>query len=137
MVFEYFTEVSTQHCIFVRFTHYFSKPCCLDNRGQLIMIEVVIFHAHIVGALYAFTRRWQEENLKEGALALGLVGLVFTVCWGVTGSLAKLIMPPGSSLAPWFTADTLSLVLLIVPEILLFRMFFLNRVRKTVLSETE
>jgi hypothetical protein len=95
------------------------------------MIEVFIFHAHIVGALYAFTRRWQEENLKEGVLAIGLVGLVFTVCWGVTGSIAKLIMPPGSSFAPWFTADTLSLVLLIAPEILLFRMFFLSRAKNS------
>ncbi|MCS6809524.1 MAG: hypothetical protein RML40_11980 [Bacteroidota bacterium] len=87
------------------------------------MIEVVIFHAHILAALYAFTRRWQESSLKEGILALGLIGLIFTIGWAITGSIAKFITPPGG-FTSWFTADTLSLVLLVPPELLLFRMLF-------------
>ncbi len=90
------------------------------------MIEVVIFHLHILAALYAFTRRWQEANVKEGILALGLIGLVFTIGWAVTGGIAKFVTPSGG-FTPWFTADTLSLVLLVIPEIFLFRLFFMRK----------
>jgi formate hydrogenlyase subunit 3/multisubunit Na+/H+ antiporter MnhD subunit len=89
------------------------------------MIEMLIFHAHIVGVLYAFTKRWQEDNLREAFTTLGLVGLIFTIGWAITGTIAKLITPTGG-FAPWFTADTLSLVLLIIPEVILFRIFFLR-----------
>jgi uncharacterized membrane protein YhdT len=90
------------------------------------MIEVVIFHLHILVALYAFTRRWQEANIKEGILALGLIGLVFTIGWAVTGGVAKFVTPKGG-FTTWFTADTLSLVLLVIPEIFLFRLFFMRK----------
>jgi len=90
------------------------------------MIEVAIFHLHILAALYAFTKRWQEETLKEGFVALGLIGLVFTIGWAITGAIAKVLTPVGG-FTSWFTADTLSLVLLLIPEVLLFRMFFLNK----------
>lgn len=92
------------------------------------MIEVLIFHLHIVGALYAFTMRWQEDHLKEGVLAIALIGLVFAVGWAITGTVAHLITPDGG-FTPWFTADTLSLVLLFIPEAFLFRAFFLHRAR--------
>ncbi len=94
------------------------------------MIEVLIFHLHVVAALYAFTKRWQEANIKESILALGLIGLVFTIGWAITGSIAKLITPQGG-FTTWFTADTMSLVLLVVPEIFLFRLFFLRSSPKT------
>jgi uncharacterized membrane protein YhdT len=90
------------------------------------MIEVIIFHLHILVALYAFTRRWQEANIKEGFLALGLIGLVFTIGWAVTGGVAKFVTPKGG-FTTWFTADTLSLVLLVIPEIFLFRLFFMRK----------
>jgi uncharacterized membrane protein YhdT len=89
------------------------------------MIEMLIFHAHIVGVLYAFTKRWQEDNLKEAFTTLGLVGLVFTIGWAITGTIAK-VVTPASGFTTWFTADTLSLVLLIIPEVILFRIFFLR-----------
>lgn len=91
-----------------------------------VMIEVLIFHLHVIAALYAFTRRWQEANIKEGILALGLIGLVFTIGWAITGGIAKAVTPQGG-FASWFTADTLSLVLLIIPEVILFRLFFLRK----------
>jgi uncharacterized membrane protein YhdT len=115
--------------MFVRIRHEFTY--LVSAKKQITMIEVVVFHAHIVAALYAFTRRWQEESVKEGALALGLIGLVFTVGWAVTGGIAKVITPAGG-FTPWFTADTVSLLLLVIPEILLFRMFFLSRGKKKI-----
>jgi hypothetical protein len=53
------------------------------------MIEVLIFHLHIVGVLYAFTKRWQEDGIKEGFLAIGIIGLVFAIGWAITGGLAR------------------------------------------------
>ncbi len=94
------------------------------------MIEVTIFHLHIVAALYVFTKRWQEDGIKEGFVALGLIGLVFTIGWAITGGIARLVTPTGG-FAPWFTTDTVSLVLLLIPEILIFRLFFLNKTVET------
>jgi hypothetical protein len=87
------------------------------------MIEVFIFHAHIVAALYAFTRRWQEDGVKEGFLTLGLIGLIFMIGWAITGGIAQLITPKGG-FAPWLNVGTVSLILLIVPEIFAFRILF-------------
>ncbi len=93
------------------------------------MIEVFIFFLHILAALYAFTRAWQDNHVKEGVLAVALIGLVFAIGWSITGTVAHLILPGGSGVY-WFTADTLSLVLLFIPEVLLFRLFFLQRERR-------
>lgn len=92
------------------------------------MIEVCIFHLHIIGALYAFTVRWQDESLKEGFLAVGLIGLIFMIGWAITGGLARLITPTGG-FATWLTADTVSLILLIIPEFIIFRMLYLQKKR--------
>jgi hypothetical protein len=89
------------------------------------MIDLIIYHLHIVGALYAFTMRWQRDGIKGGALAVATCGLVFTILWAVTGPIAYALMPALAS-SPIFTADTLSLVLLLVPEIVFFRVFFLR-----------
>lgn len=93
------------------------------------MIEVFIFFLHILAALYAFTRAWQDNHVGEGVLAVGLIGLLFAIGWSLTGTVAYLLMPHGSG-SPWFTADTLSLVLLFIPEVVLFRVFFLQREHK-------
>jgi uncharacterized membrane protein YhdT len=90
------------------------------------MIEVCIFHLHIIGALYAFMLRWQDESLKEGFLAIGLIGLIFMIGWAITGGLARIITPAGG-FATWLTADTVSLILLIIPEFIIFRMLYLQK----------
>jgi uncharacterized membrane protein YhdT len=100
------------------------------------MIEVLIFHAHIVGALYAFTLKWQEDGIKEGLLAIGLIGLIFMIGWAITGGVARLITPAGG-FASWLTADTMSLVLLIIPEIFVFRMLFSPKKKPMAESSSE
>jgi uncharacterized membrane protein YhdT len=106
--------------------HFIQQPFFSSTTNALTsMIEVAIFHLHVVAALYAFTKRWQDDHIKEGFVALGLIGLVFTIGWAITGAIARLITPTGG-FATWFTADTMSLVLLLIPEILLFRAFFLK-----------
>lgn len=88
------------------------------------MIELLIFHAHIVFALYVFTKNKIERNLKSGVLALGVIGLTFTVGWALTGPIAQFIMPGEGT--PFFDKDTLSLVLISVPEAAFYYFFFLR-----------
>jgi uncharacterized membrane protein YhdT len=90
------------------------------------MIEVFIFHCHILAALFIFTRRWQEANIKEGVLAVALFGLVFAISWAIMGGIANAVTPE-NGFTSWFTADTLSLTLVLIPEAALFRLVFLRR----------
>lgn len=89
------------------------------------MIDILIYHLHVVGVLYAFTVRWQQEGLKSGLLAVATCGLVITILWAMTGPIARTIMP-ASQPGDLFTSDTLSLVLLLIPEYFFFRAFFLR-----------
>jgi len=86
----------------------------------------VIYHLHIVGFLYAFTKRWQKEGLKGAFLAIGICALVFTIGWSLTGTLAHQVMPGAYPPGTLFTRDTLSLVILLIPEALFFWMFFVR-----------
>ncbi|MFC2131341.1 hypothetical protein ACFLSQ_07890 [Bacteroidota bacterium] len=89
------------------------------------MIEIIIFQIHIIGALYAFTKNWQSRGLKEGVLAILIIGLIFAIGWALTNPLAWFIMPKSWS-SIWFSQDTLSLVLLLVPESFFFYLFFIK-----------
>ena len=89
------------------------------------MIELFIFHLHIVGALYAFTKGFQKNSLKDGFLGILIIGLFFTIGWALTGTIARTIMPYKWN-SPIFTQDTLSLVLLLIPEIVFFYYFFVK-----------
>lgn len=92
------------------------------------MLDIVIYHLHIVGFLYAFTRRWQEDGLKGGFLALSICALVFVIGWSLTGTIARMVMDAPTT-PTWFTPDTLSLVMLLIPETAFFWMFFVREQR--------
>lgn len=89
------------------------------------MIELVIFHIHAMAGLYAFTKRWQEGKLREGLLAIAIFFLVFIIMWTLTGQIVKALMPP-EGFTTWFTRDTGSLALVIIPDLIFFKVFFLN-----------
>lgn len=89
------------------------------------MIELLLFHLHIAGALYAFTKNWQSRGVKAGLLAIVQIGLVFSIGWAMTGTLAYLIWPKAWTTV-YFSSDTLSLVLLAIPEYFFFKAFFLT-----------
>ncbi len=93
------------------------------------MIEILIFHLHIVGALYAFTKNWQRHSVKDGVMGVLIIGLIFTIGWALTGSIANAIMP-STVKSIYFTKDTLSLVLLFIPECFFFYYFFVNDKKK-------
>ncbi|MEY3385899.1 MAG: hypothetical protein RIR53_710 [Bacteroidota bacterium] len=90
------------------------------------MLDLLIYHIHVVGAIYAFTARWQRDGLKGGFLAVATCALVFTILWAMTGPIARIIMPTPAQPGDIFTSDTLSLTLLLVPETFFFRAFFLR-----------
>ncbi|HBB26000.1 MAG TPA: hypothetical protein DCZ59_07005 [Bacteroidetes bacterium] len=90
------------------------------------MIDLLIYHIHVVAAIYAFTARWQRDGLKGGFLAVATCALVFTILWAMTGPIARIIMPGASEPGALFTSDTLSLTLLLIPEAFFFRSFFLR-----------
>jgi len=94
------------------------------------MIDLLIYHIHIVAVIYAISARWQQDGWKGAFLALGLCGLVFTILWALSGPVARFIMPPPSAPGAMFTTDTLSLVLLIPPEALFFRAFFMQKLKR-------
>lgn len=89
------------------------------------MIELLIFHLHILAALYAFTKNWQLHSVKDGVLSVLIIGLFFSIGWALTGTVAYYIMPHSWEL-PYFTRDTLSLVMLIIPESIFFYYFILK-----------
>jgi len=89
------------------------------------MIELLIFELHIVGALYAFTKNWLKGSLKDGFLAVAIIGLIFTIGWALTSPIASLIMPQKLN-SIYFTTDTLSLVILFIPEVVFFYFYFVK-----------
>ncbi|MBI2794712.1 MAG: hypothetical protein HYX66_08715 [Ignavibacteria bacterium] len=94
------------------------------------MIDLLIFHLHIVGIVYAYTKRWQEDGVKSGLLAVVLCGLVFVIIWSLMGPLARLMMSAPTQPGALFTVDTLSLVLTMIPETFFFWRFFLWKSRE-------
>ena len=60
-----------------------------------------------------------------GILAILLIGLLFTIGWALTASLAYAIWPKSWNNL-YFTHDTLSLVMLFIPELFFFYHFFFN-----------
>jgi hypothetical protein len=89
------------------------------------MIELVIYHIHIVAMVYAYVQRWQREGVGGGLLAVAIIGLVFVIGWSLTGAIARLVMPEVVAGA-LVTSDTLSLLLLLPIEVVFFWVFFLR-----------
>lgn len=89
------------------------------------MIELFIYHFHIVGALYAFVKQWQKSNVKEGLMMVLVIGLVFTIVWSLSFPIAKLIFP-SSLKSEWFRLDTLSLLIAFILECVFYYFYVLK-----------
>lgn len=92
------------------------------------MIPLFVFYLHIVGVATAFTKRWQEEGLTEGVLAVFFTGLIFFVGWSMTSFIMKLIMSR-EGLGNFFDRDAASLLLLTFAEAV-FYYFYLRDERR-------
>lgn len=89
------------------------------------MIDLLIYHFHILAAIYAFTKNWQRRRLRDGFLAVIIIALAFIIIWSITSPLASLIMPKSWE-SIYFTKDSFSLILLFFPEFFFFYIFFIK-----------
>ena len=79
------------------------------------MVPLLVLYVHIVGSAAAFTRRWQEEGVGEGVLAVFFVALIFFVGWGMASFVMRIFMPP-EGFGNLFDRDAASLALLTILE---------------------
>jgi hypothetical protein len=87
------------------------------------MIPLIVFYLHVVALTAVFTKRYQEESIGEGFLAVFFMGLIFFVGWAMASFIMKLIMPP-AGWAVWFDRDAASLLLLTLGEAGLYYSYF-------------
>jgi hypothetical protein len=77
------------------------------------MIPLLIFYLHIIALAAGFTRRWQDEGVPEGLLAVFFIALIFFVGWSMASFIMKIVMPAEG----WgLDRDAASLLLLTVAE---------------------
>ncbi len=94
------------------------------------MITAFIFFAHLFFAIYIFTKRWQDENLKSAFLNLVLIGILFSVGWTITTMMAKIFMEQ-EGLGIQYNRDTFSLTLLSIGEFLFYRVYYKEDISKS------
>lgn len=87
------------------------------------MISALIFCAHLIFVTFIFTKKWQTESLSAAFLNAGLIIILFTVGWSITGMFAKVIMEK-EGFGLQFDRDTFSLTLLAIAEYFFFRMYY-------------
>ena len=98
------------------------------------MIPLLVFYIHIVAVAAVFTKRWQEEGLSEGMLAVFFMMLIFFVGWSITSFLMKLLLArEGFGLL--LDRDAASLLLLTAGEGI-FYLFYLRDGWRTTLEHS-
>ena len=99
------------------------------------MIPLFVFYVHIVAVSAAFTKRWQEEGLAEGLLAVFFTALIFFVGWSIASFIMKLVMPR-EGLGILLDRDSASLLLLTASEGV-FYYFYLRKAPHAPAADTE
>ena len=89
------------------------------------MIEIFIFELHILAIVYAFVKNFQQNSIKEGFLAVIIILLIFSIGWALTSSLSHALYPDDWK-SIYFNADSLALILLVIPESYFFYQYFLK-----------
>lgn len=87
------------------------------------MISGLIFAIHLLFILIIFTKKWQEEGLSTAFLNVGLIIILFSVGWTITGMIAKVVMEP-QGFGREFNRDTFSLVLLTIAEYFFYKSYY-------------
>ncbi len=87
------------------------------------MIALLVFYLHVVGFVYVFTKRFQEEALGEAFLSVFFMGLIFFVGWSISSFIMKLFMEQ-EGLAVWFDRDAASLAFLTLVEAVFYYFYF-------------
>jgi hypothetical protein len=87
------------------------------------MIELLVFYAHIVGISAGFTKRWHEDGLVEGILAVVTMLLIFFVGWAMASFIVKLFMDP-EGFGRLFDRDAAGLLLLTLGEAVFYYFYY-------------
>lgn len=87
------------------------------------MISGLIFAIHLLFILIIFTKKWQDENLSTAFLNVGLIIILFSVGWTITGMIAKVVMEP-QGFGREFNRSTFSLVLLTIIEFFFYKFYY-------------
>ena len=87
------------------------------------MISAFVFFLHFLFALLIFTKKWQQEGLSFAFLNMGLIAILFTVGWSITGMISKIFMEP-EGLGFYLTRDDFSLVILTIAEYFFYRIYY-------------
>lgn len=87
------------------------------------MIPLLVFYTHIVAIAAVFTKRWQEEGLGEGMLAVLFMLVIFFVGWSITSFLLRLVMEQ-EGLGRLLDRDAASLLLLTAVETVFYYFYF-------------
>jgi len=88
------------------------------------VVPLMVFYAHIIVVAAGFTKRYQEEGIAEGFLAVFFVALIFFVGWSISSFLLKFLVGP-EGFGTLLDRDALSLLLLTAGEAV-FYYFFLR-----------
>ena len=89
------------------------------------MVPLLVFYIHVVAMAGAFTKRWQDEGVSEGALAVFFMALIFFVGWSMTSFVVKLVLPQ-QGLGPLFDRDAAALLLLTLLEGVFYYFYLKN-----------
>jgi len=87
------------------------------------MIPLLVFYVHVVAIAAMFTKRWQDEGLTEGILAVLFMGLIFFVGWSISSYILKFFMGQ-EGMGFLLDRDAASLLLLTAGEAVLYYYYF-------------
>ena len=87
------------------------------------MITAFIFFIHFIFATYIFTKKWQEESITQAWMNIGLIVILFSVGWTITGMISKLLMSQ-NGFGVYFDRDAFSLALLTIIEFFFYKFYY-------------
>jgi uncharacterized membrane protein YhdT len=100
------------------------------------MIELFIFYIHVVGFTLGFTKRWQDDGLQEGFLALGTMALIFFVGWSMSSFVVKFFLGV-EGFGKWMNRDAVSLLVLTAGEAVFYYFYYREEGRGADSTEAE
>lgn len=90
------------------------------------MIDVFIYHIHLVALVVTFSKYWKLDGLKAGLMSVLLALLVFLICWTLSATFSYYVYPEELN-SIFFSNNTLSLILVLIPEYFYYKNFVFNK----------
>jgi hypothetical protein len=86
------------------------------------MVSAIIFGLHGVALLGVIVWRLRTVGIVDAALAAGLIIVIFSVGWTLSGLATTLLVAP-EGIAEWMDRDTIALVFVTLGEIVFYTVF--------------